>query len=53
MAVITCPRCGGSGEDPKTGMACGFCDGAKKVGIDDQELAGYLEEREESQSLTV
>lgn len=45
MAVITCPRCGGSGEEPGTGLACRFCKGAKKVRIDDKELARCLEVR--------
>jgi len=43
MAIITCPRCGGAGDEPLTGLKCRFCNGAKRVRIDDQELARALE----------
>lgn len=43
MAIITCPRCGGGGDEPATGLRCRFCGGARRVRIDDQELARALE----------
>ena len=42
MVLLICPRCGGSGLEPSTGLGCGFCRGAKKVNVDDQELESCL-----------
>ena len=42
MAVINCPRCGGSGQEPSSGRRCRFCKGAKKVEVDNQELESCL-----------
>jgi len=42
MAIINCPRCGGSGNEPASGRRCRFCKGAKKVEVDDQELERCL-----------
>ena len=38
MAIISCPRCGGSDEEPRTGLPCRFCEGAGQVKIDTREL---------------
>jgi len=38
MAVLTCPRCGGTKKDPKTGNPCEFCGGSGKVKVNEKEL---------------
>ncbi len=38
MAIINCPRCGGSKKDPITGNPCEFCGGAGKVEVNNKEL---------------
>lgn len=42
MAIISCPRCGGTGEEPSTGLKCRFCKGAKKVAVDEEEIKAWL-----------
>lgn len=38
MPIIICPRCGGTDEEPLTGLGCRFCGGARKVRVDSDEL---------------
>ena len=45
MALLTCPRCGGTKKDPTTDSPCEFCGGAGKVEVNDKELEVKHEER--------
>ncbi len=38
MAIINCPRCGGSKKERLTGKPCAFCGGSGKVKVDEKEL---------------
>lgn len=48
MAEITCPRCGGSREEP-AGTPCGFCGGAGKVDVNEEELLAILRAQKKEQ----
>jgi len=38
MAIINCPRCGGSKKNRTTGKPCEFCRGTGKVEVNNKEL---------------
>ena len=38
MAIINCPRCGGSKKERLTGKPCEYCGGTGKVEVNEKEL---------------
>jgi len=45
MALINCPRCGGSKRDRLTGKPCEFCGGTGEVEVNDKELESLEQEK--------
>ncbi len=45
MAIISCPRCGGTGKDRSGEGKCRLCGGVGKVEVNEEELEKGLEEK--------